>query len=129
MVPNLNEQKHLRQISGCIDRQKNELEIWRDKFFLANDSFIKNRAGVLIQKRLGSIVSCISTYNNSLKLSTHAIVIIFIIQEIVSRNQVRFTFYFLKKQDFEKSKTANLIKKEIKTKQEYITNQDQKLYT
>ena len=65
------------------------------------------KTGVLIQKRLRSIVSCISTYNNSLKLSTHAIVIIFIIQEIVSRNQVGFTF-FLKKTKLKKSKTANL---------------------
>ena len=67
------------------------------------------KTGVLIQKRLRSIVSCISTYNNSLKLSTHAIVIIFIIQEIVSRNQVGFTFsFFLKKTKLKKSKTANL---------------------
>ena len=91
-----------RKISGCIDRQKNEPEIWRGKFLK-----VSLKTGVLIQKKLRSIVRCISTYNNSLKLSTHAIVIIFIVQEIVSRNQVRFTFFW-KKQSLKKSKTAKL---------------------
>ena len=59
-------------------------------------------------KQFGYIVGCISTYNNSLKLSTHAIVIIFIIQEIVSRNQVGFTFFLKKTKLNKKSKTVNL---------------------
>ena len=74
-----------------------------------------------MQKRFGYIVGCISTYNNSLKLSTHAIVIIFIIQEIVSRNQVGFTFCLFKKTKLKKVQNSKLGNRK-ESKQDNKTN-------